>query len=284
MYDIIIIGSGPAGLSAAIYAQRACLDTIVIEKNGISGGQVLNTWEVDNYPGFPGVTGFELSRQFREHANKLGARVVQDEVVQVELSGNVKKVVCEEETYEARCVILASGAHHRTLEVPGEEELRGAGVSYCATCDGNFYRNRPIGVICTVPAQWHEVEFLAGLASQVTAYVTFDVEGPVPGNVTVRKDRPKSVAKDVQELVLQADDAQRMDGLFILRESDPVTRLLPELAMEGNTIKVNKRLETNIPGVYAAGDCIGQPLQISKATGDGLVAVFGAADYFRKKG
>jgi len=140
MYDIIIIGSGPAGLSAAIYAQRACLDTIVIEKNGISGGQVLNTWEVDNYPGFPGVTGFELSRQFREHANKLGARVVQDEVVQVELSGNVKKVVCEEETYEARCVILASGAHHRTLEVPGEEELRGAGVSYCATCDGAFFR------------------------------------------------------------------------------------------------------------------------------------------------
>ena len=147
MYDIIIIGSGPAGLSAAIYAQRACLDTIVIEKNGISGGQVLNTWEVDNYPGFPGVTGFELSRQFREHANKLGARVVQDEVVQVELSGNVKKVVCEEETYEARCVILASGAHHRTLEVPGEEELRGAGVSYCATCDGAFFRGRTVAVV-----------------------------------------------------------------------------------------------------------------------------------------
>ena len=147
MYDIIIIGSGPAGLSAAIYAQRACLDTIVIEKNGISGGQVLNTWEVDNYPGFPGVTGFELSRQFREHANKLGARVVQDEVVQVELSGNVKKVVCEEETYEACCVILASGAHHRTLEVPGEEELRGAGVSYCATCDGAFFRGRTVAVV-----------------------------------------------------------------------------------------------------------------------------------------
>ena len=108
---------------------------------------MLNTWEVDNYPGFPGVTGFELSRQFREHANKLGARVVQDEVVQVELSGNVKKVVCEEETYEARCVILASGAHHRTLEVPGEEELRGAGVSYCATCDGAFFRGRTGAVV-----------------------------------------------------------------------------------------------------------------------------------------
>ena len=138
MYDIIIIGSGPAGLSAAIYAQRACLDTIVIEKNGISGGQVLNTWEVDNYPGFPGVTGFELSRQFREHANKLGARVVQDEVVQVELSGNVKKVVCEEETYEARCVILASGAHHRTLEVPGEEELRGQVFHTARPATGHF--------------------------------------------------------------------------------------------------------------------------------------------------
>lgn len=140
---------------------------------------------------------------------------------------------------------------------------------------------RPRRELLSEPSHWRHLYrscpvarsgILAGLASQVTAYVTFDVEGPVPGNVTVRKDRPKSVAKDGQELVLQADDAQRMDGLFILRESDPVTRLLPELAMEGNTIKVNKRLETNIPGVYAAGDCIGQPLQISKATGDGLVS------------
>lgn len=167
MYDIIIIGSGPAGLSAAIYAQRACLDTIVIEKNGISGGQVLNTWEVDNYPGFPGVTGFELSRQFREHANKLGARVVQDEVVQVELSGNVKKVVCEEETYEARCVILASGAHHRTLEVPGEEELRGAGVSYCATCDGAFFRGRTVAVVGGGDAALEDAIFLARMCEKV---------------------------------------------------------------------------------------------------------------------
>ena len=167
MYDIIIIGSGPAGLSAAIYAQRACLDTIVIEKNGISGGQVLNTWEGDNYPGFPGVTGFELSRQFREHANKLGARVVQDEVVQVELSGNVKKVVCEEETYEARCVILASGAHHRTLEVPGEEELRGAGVSYCATCDGAFFRGRTVAVVGGGDAALEDAIFLARMCEKV---------------------------------------------------------------------------------------------------------------------
>ena len=178
MYDIIIIGSGPAGLSAAIYAQRACLDTIVIEKNGISGGQVLNTWEVDNYPGFPGVTGFELSRQFREHANKLGARVVQDEVVQVELSGNVKKVVCEEETYEARCVILASGAHHRTLEVPGEEELRGAGVSYCATCDGAFFRGRTVAVVGGGDAALEDAIFLHGC---VKKYISSTAETSFAG-------------------------------------------------------------------------------------------------------
>ena len=125
MYDIIIIGSGPAGLSAAIYAQRACLDTIVIEKNGISGGQVLNTWEVDNYPGFPGVTGFELSRQFREHANKLGARVVQDEVVQVELSGNVKKVVCEEETRRWKMQFFLHGCVKKYISSTAETSFAG---------------------------------------------------------------------------------------------------------------------------------------------------------------
>lgn len=301
MYDIIIIGSGPAGLSAAIYAQRACLDTIVIEKNGISGGQVLNTWEVDNYPGFPGVTGFELSRQFREHANKLGARVVQDEVVQVELSGNVKKVVCEEETYEARCVILASGAHHRTLEVPGEEELRGAGVSYCATCDGAFFRGRTVAVVGGGDAALEDAIFLARMCEKV--YIVH------------RRDKLRG-AKRLQERVQALENVEfvwnsetvaiegngqvealrlrqtktgeerrlDVDGVFIAVGIAPESELYAgqlELDEQGY-IRADESGQTSVPGVFAAGDVRTKALrQILTAASDGANCVASAERYLQ---
>lgn len=301
MYDIIIIGSGPAGLSAAIYAQRACLDTIVIEKNGISGGQVLNTWEVDNYPGFPGVTGFELSRQFREHANKLGARVVQDEVVQVELSGNVKKVVCEEETYEARCVILASGAHHRTLEVPGEEELRGAGVSYCATCDGAFFRGRTVAVVGGGDAALEDAIFLARMCEKV--YIVH------------RRDKPRG-AKRLQERLQALENIEfvwnsetvaiegnaqvealrlrqtktgeekrlDVDGVFIAVGIAPESELYAgqlELDEQGY-IRADESGQTSVPGVFAAGDVRTKALrQILTAASDGANCVASAERYLQ---
>ncbi len=301
MYDIIIIGSGPAGLSAAIYAQRACLDTIVIEKNGISGGQVLNTWEVDNYPGFPGVTGFELSRQFREHANKLGARVVQDEVVQVELSGNVKKVVCEEETYEARCVILASGAHHRTLEVPGEEELRGAGVSYCATCDGAFFRGRTVAVVGGGDAALEDAIFLARMCEKVyivhrrdklrgakrlqerlqalenIEFVWNSETVAIEGNAQVEALRLRQT-KTGEEKRLD------VDGVFIAvgiaPESEPYAGQL-ELDEQGY-IRADESGQTSVPGVFAAGDVRTKALrQILTAASDGANCVASAERYLQ---
>lgn len=299
MYDIIIIGSGPAGLSAAIYAQRACLDTIVIEKNGISGGQVLNTWEVDNYPGFPGVTGFELSRQFREHANKLGARVVQDEVVQVELSGNVKKVVCEEETYEARCVILASGAHHRTLEVPGEEELRGAGVSYCATCDGAFFRGRTVAVVGGGDAALEDAIFLARMCEKVyivhrrdklrgakrlqerlqalenIEFVWNSETVAIEGNAQVEALRLRQT---------QTGEERRLDvdGVFIAVGIAPESELYAgqlELDEQGY-IRADESGQTSVPGVFAAGDVRTKALrQILTAASDGANCVASAERY-----
>ena len=248
MYDIIIIGSGPAGLSAAIYAQRACLDTIVIEKNGISGGQVLNTWEVDNYPGFPGVTGFELSRQFREHANKLGARVVQDEVVQVELSGNVKKVVCEEETYEARCVILASGAHHRTLEVPGEEELRGA----------KRLQER-LQALENIEFVWN---------SETVA---------IEGDAQVEALRLRQT---------KTGEERRLDveGVFIAVGIAPESELYAgqlELDEQGY-IRADESGQTSVPGVFAAGDVRTKALrQILTAASDGANCVASAERYLQ---
>lgn len=301
MYDIIIIGSGPAGLSAAIYAQRACLDTIVIEKNGISGGQVLNTWELDNYPGFPGVTGFELSRQFREHANKLGARVVQDEVVQVELSGNVKKVVCEEETYEARCVILASGAHHRTLEVPGEEELRGAGVSYCATCDGAFFRGRTVAVVGGGDAALEDAIFLARMCEKVyivhrrdklrgakrlqerlqalenIEFVWNSETVAIEGNAQVEALRLRQT-KTGEEKRLD------VDGVFIAVGIAPESELYAgqlELDEQGY-IRADESGQTSVPGVFAAGDVRTKALrQILTAASDGANCVASAERYLQ---
>ena len=147
IYDLIIVGSGPAGLAAAIYAKRAELDTLVVEREMMSGGQILNTYEVDNYPGLPGSSGFDLGMKFREHADRLGASFAEDRIEKLELSGEIKTVVCEKESYRAKTVILATGAHHRKLGVPGEEELSGAGVSYCATCDGAFFRDKTVAVI-----------------------------------------------------------------------------------------------------------------------------------------
>lgn len=133
IHDVVIIGSGPAGLAAAIYAQRAELDTVIIERSMASGGQVLNTYEVDNYPGLPGIGGYELGMKLREHADKLGAEFKEDETLRIETREGVHSVVCEEQTYETKTVIIATGASHRKLEAPGEEELTGMGVSYCAT-------------------------------------------------------------------------------------------------------------------------------------------------------
>lgn len=301
MYDIIIIGSGPAGLSAAIYAQRACLDTIVIEKNGISGGQVLNTWEVDNYPGFPGVTGFELSRQFREHANKLGARVVQDEVVQVELSGNVKKVVCEEETYEARCVILASGAHHRTLEVPGEEELRGAGVSYCATCDGAFFRGRTVAVVGGGDAALEDAIFLARMCEKVYIVHRRDkLRGAkrlqerlqaLENIEFVWNSETAAIEGDGQVEALRLRQTKTgeerrldVDGVFIAVGIAPESELYAgqlELDEQGY-IRADESGQASVPGVFAAGDVRTKALrQILTAASDGANCVASAERYLQ---
>lgn len=301
MYDIIIIGSGPAGLSAAIYAQRACLDTIVIEKNGISGGQVLNTWEVDNYPGFPGVTGFELSRQFREHANKLGARVVQDEVVQVELSGNVKKVVCEEETYEARCVILASGAHHRTLEVPGEEELRGAGVSYCATCDGAFFRGRTVAVVGGGDAALEDAIFLARMCEKVYIVHRRDklrgakrlqervqalenIEFVWNSETVAIEGKAQVEALRLRQTKTGEEKRLDVDGVFIAVGIAPESELYAgqlELDEQGY-IRADESGQTSVPGVFAAGDVRTKALrQILTAASDGANCVASAERYLQ---
>ena len=147
MYDLIIIGSGPAGLSAAVYGKRAGLNLLIIEEKPMSGGQILNTYEVDNYLGLPGISGFDMGMTFRQHAEKLGAEFLEATVHSVEERGDYKCVYAGNQELETRTVIFATGAEHAKLGVPGEEELNGMGVSYCATCDGAFFRGRTVAVV-----------------------------------------------------------------------------------------------------------------------------------------
>ena len=167
LYDVIIIGSGPAGLSAAIYAERAKLKTLVLEKAPMSGGQILNTYEVDNYPGIPGVGGFDLGSKFRAHADAVGCQFATAEVLEIKNEADHKVIVTDKETYQTKTIILASGATHRTLGVPGEEELMGMGVSYCATCDGAFFKGKTTAVVGGGDVALEDALFLARLCKKV---------------------------------------------------------------------------------------------------------------------
>lgn len=167
IYDVVIVGSGPAGLSAAIYASRAKLNSIVLESQPVSGGQIINTYEVDNYPGLPGIEGFELGEKMREHADKTGAQFVEGKVCNVQKEPDGYIVFTENEQYRTKGVIVASGARHRKLEVPGEEEFCGMGVSYCATCDGAFFRNKTVAVVGGGDVALEDAIFLARSCEKV---------------------------------------------------------------------------------------------------------------------
>lgn len=147
MYDVVIIGAGPAGLSASIYAKRAGLSAVTVEQSTMSGGQVLTTYEVDNYPGFPGINGFDLGMRFREHADGLSCEFQEAEVLRVEENGDGYLVTTSKGELKTKTIVAAMGAEHAKLNIPGEEELAGMGVSYCATCDGAFFRNRTVAVV-----------------------------------------------------------------------------------------------------------------------------------------
>lgn len=303
VYDLVIIGSGPAGLAAAIYAQRAKLNTLVIERAMVSGGQVLNTYEVDNYPGLPGIGGYELGMKFREHADKLGARFAEDEVVRVEDEGDgkEKRVIGEKDTYEAKALILATGAHHRLLGVPGEKELSGAGVSYCATCDGAFFRNKVTAVVGGGDVAVEDAIFLARMCTKV--YVVH------------RRDELRA-AKSLQEKLFSLDNVEmvwdsvaeeiqgegQVEGLAVSNVKTGEKRVLPLqgvfiavgitpesqafeglVEMENGYIKAGEDCATSAAGIFAAGDVRQKNLrQIITAAADGANAVTSVEHYLTR--
>lgn len=302
MYDLIIIGSGPAGLSAAVYGKRAGLNMLVLEKNPMSGGQVLNTYEVDNYLGMPGINGFDMGVKFRQHADKLGVEFREALVSAIEDRGDVKIVRTDSEELETKTVILATGAVHARLGVPGEEELSGMGVSYCATCDGAFFRGRTVAVVgggdvaledaiylarsCEKVYLIHRRDELRGamvLQDQLKALSNVEilyshVVEEIQGEDSVEEVRLKNL-KTGENSQLQ------VAGLFIAVGIRPGTELVKDLTPcdEGGYVLAGEDCATQVPGLFAAGDVRKKPIrQIVTAVSDGANAAV-AADVFCRR-
>lgn len=298
IYDVVIIGSGPAGLAAAIYAERAELNAIVIEKNVVSGGQVLTTYEVDNYPGVKGIGGYDLGMKFREHADSLGAEFVEDEVVRIETEGDVKKVVCTGNTYETRTVIIATGASHRKLGIPGEEELAGMGVSYCATCDGAFFRGKTTAVVGGGDVAIEGAIFLARLCKKV--YVVHRRD-ELRGAKSLQKklfslDNVEMVWDSVAERIEGENKVERLavsnvktgetrelelQGVFIAVGISPNSAAFEgTVEMENGYIRAGEDCASSCPGIFAAGDVRTKGLrQIVTAVADGANAITAVERY-----
>lgn len=299
IYDVIIVGSGPAGLAAAIYGQRAGLSSLVLEESYVSGGQVLNTYDVDNYPGLPGISGMELAEKFHEHAKSMGASFLTAAVTAIREEGDRKVVETAKGDLSARTVILATGAHHRLLGVPGEERLTGMGVSYCATCDGAFFRDKTVAVVGGGDVAVEDAIFLARGCKKV--YVIH------------RRDQLRA-AKILQEKLLSLDNVEMkwncvaeeilgdsqvsgvkvrdvktgegselaVSGVFIAVGILPNTGFLGDFVQldEGGYIVAGEDMKTSVPGVFAAGDVRTKALrQIITAAADGANAITSVEAY-----
>lgn len=271
-YDILVIGGGPAGLSAALNA-RARGKSVLVVSNDLEDNPLWKSELVDNYPGLPGVTGAELLKALEDHAARAGAEIRRGKVLNTAYDGESWYVSIGADVEDAKALILAAGIV-RGKKFPGEEALLGVGVSYCATCDGGLYRGKDVAVIGYDAESRREADFLEEIGCRVRFFLS-------PKEVEIQgQGKVSGVTVDGEQLAV--------DAAFLLRPSMAPTDLFPELETQGSYVKVDRSMATNLPGLFAAGDCTGGPLQVAKATGEGLIAGQKAAAYVdaltRKKG
>ncbi len=277
IHDVVIVGSGPAGYTAAIYAARAGMKPVVVAGAVTAGGALMNTTEVENFPGFPeGVMGPNLMENMREQAERFGADVRFEDASAVDITGPVKRVTIDEETLESRTVILAMGSHYRPLEVEGEERLLGYGVSYCATCDGFFFRDKVVAVVGGGDSAIEEATFLTRFASKVYVIVRRDQLRASKANADRALNNPKieflwntrvtEILGDSKvegvDLVSTVDGStshMALDGLFVAIGQDPRSEMVKdqvELTSSGTVAAPGPSTATSVPGVFACGDLV----------------------------
>jgi thioredoxin reductase (NADPH) len=299
MYDLIIIGGGPAGFTAGIYAQRYALKTLLIEKESL-GGQVMTTDIIENYPGFPSLSGPELVEKFEEHVKGLGLEIKHGEVLSIEDKGEEKIVKTTDGDLSTRAIILSSGAHPRELGVPGEKEFRGRGVSYCGTCDGPFFRNQRILVSGGGDTAITEALYLSRIATdlyvahrrdelraekilQERVLNTPNVE-ILWSHILLKIDGGDGVEKALlQNKKTREEKWLDVDGVFIFVGILPNSDFVDVDKDESGFIQTDENMETSVKGIYAAGDCRVTPLrQVATAVGDGAIAAFSAEKYISR--
>lgn len=299
MYDLIIIGSGPAGLSAAVYGSRAGLNLLVIEEKPMSGGQILNTYEVDNYLGMPGVNGFDMGMQFHAHAQKAGAVFQTAQVLSVEDLGEKKIIHTKAQDYETKTVIFATGAVHAHLGVTGEEELTGKGVSYCATCDGAFYRGKKVAVVGGGDVALEDAIYLARFCEKV--YIIHRRDEFRGAKVLQQRLQELSNVEilyshvvteicgeegvdriKIRDVKSEKESEISLSGVFVAVGVHPHTELVKDLLTldESGYVVAGEDCTTNRPGIFVAGDIRRKPIrQIVTAVADGANAATAAAAY-----
>ena len=281
-YDIAIIGTGPAGVSAALTAKNRNKSILLLGSRQMSE-KVAKAHEIRNYPGLPFVKGEELAAAFRDQLDRMEISVTETRIGAVYAMGDYFALQAGEEMLEAKTVILATGVvMAKTL--PGEEELLGRGVSYCATCDAPLYRGRTAAVIGYSPREEAEATFLAGVCSKVIYFPMYAESTELPQTVEVIREKPEGILKAETGLkVKTAESEYPADGVFVLREAVAPGQLVPGLETDGAHVKVNRKMETNLPGIFACGDLAGTPYQYVKAAGEGNIAAISAAAYIDKK-
>ena len=281
-YDCIIIGSGPAGLSAAINL-KTYQKNFLWFGNAQMSEKVQKAEKVVNYPGMPELTGLELSKAFVAHKESQGLEIVDKIVSSVYDMGGYYAVMAENQFYETESIILATGVVTAN-QYTGEADFVGRGVSYCATCDGALYKGKTIAVVSTAKRFEHEVDFLADLAEKVYLFAYYK-------ECEIDRDNVKLVKKPIKEIkggfrveeLSLGEENLKVDGVFIMRNAIAPTTLLNTLEVADGHIVVNRQMETNLKGVYAAGDCTGKPYQYAKAVGEGNVAAHSVIEYLGEK-
>ena len=272
MYDIAVIGAGPAGYSAAIHARKREKSVIVIGQNT---GWLSRAESIENYPGMPGVSGQQMLAVMAEQARQMGAELRGGVVHQVISMGESFALSLGADFVQAKKVILATGAKQPRL-LPGEEKLLGRGVSYCGTCDGMLYRGKNVAVIGAGAEAVSEANFLMSLCASVTYFGRPD--DALDSRIQVREDKVSEITGELRASGLIAGGEETpFDGVFIFREAMALSSLLPGLEMDGAFIKVDRQMRTSLADVFAAGDCTGLPLQVAKAVGEGCIAALAAA-------
>jgi thioredoxin reductase (NADPH) len=303
MYDVVIVGGGPAGLTAGLYTARGKLRSLLLEQ-GLTGGLVTTTEWVENYPGFDeGILGAELAQKMERQATRFGLEILNGSVANISIKEKIKEINLDNgQKYEARSVILATGAHPRNLKVAGEDEFRGKGVSYCATCDGAFFKGEHIAVVGGGDSAIQEAIFLTKFAEKVyiihrrdslraekilqeRAFSNPKIEivwdslvEKITGDTGVTALHVKNVKNDEKSVI----DVQ---GVFIYIGYNPNTEFLAGLANldENNYLVTDENMATSAPGVFAAGDARSKPLkQIATAVGDGATAAMAAEKYIEE--